>query len=128
MIAIPLDTKESTIISKLYGKAPFFALLDKETGSFTVVKNEELGKGPQSAGFLKTFGVDSTIYYHMGEGVYKSFVENEMSVYTTDHNSYTLDEIYLLSLNDNLTKLNESNYDELLDPGESGSCKCACNE
>lgn len=128
MIAIPLDTKESTKISKLYGNAPFFALLDKETGSFKVVENDELGKGPKSAPFLKSHGVASTVYYHMGEGVYNSFKENDMEVYTSDHNFYSLDEIYNLSLNDKLIKLDDSNYNELLDPGDNGSCKCGCNE
>ena len=128
MIAIPLDTKESTNISKLYGNAPFFALLDNETGTFKVIKNAEIGKGPKSAPYLKDFGVDSTIFYHMGEGVYNSFKENNMEVYTSEHNFYSLDEIFNLSLNNNLIKLNDSNFNELLDPGESSSCKCGCNE
>ena len=128
MIAIPLDEKQSTKISKLYGNAPFFALLDIETGSFKVVENEEIGKGPKSAPFLKTQGVDSTVYYHMGEGVYNSFKDNDMEVYTADHNFYTLDEIFTLSLANSLIKLDESNYNNLLDPGESSSCNCACND
>lgn len=128
MIAIPLDNQESTVLSELYGNAPFFALLDSETGTFKVVENEEVGNGPKSADFLKTLGVSSTIYYHMGEGVYKSFVKNGLDVFTSDHTKYTLDEIFDLSLNDKLLKLNDTNYKELLDPGSAGACKCGCND
>ncbi len=128
MIAIPLDNKESTVLSELYGNAPFFALLDKNTGTFKVVENDEVGNGPKSAEFLKTLGVDSTIYYHMGEGVYKSFIKNGLEVFTSDHTKYTLDEIFDLSLNEKLLKLNDSNYKELLDPGSAGACKCGCND
>jgi len=128
MVAIPIDTKKSTVLSELYGKAPYFAILDMEVGYFNVVKNEEIGKGPKSAEFLKKHGVNSTIYYHMGEGVYKSFEKNSMSVYTSKHNHYTIDEIYHLMLDKKLTQVNSSNSHELLDPGESGSCKCGCNE
>lgn len=49
MIAIPLDSQEATTISKLYGKAPFFALLDTQNGNFSVIENERKGQGPKSA-------------------------------------------------------------------------------
>lgn len=128
MIAIPLDDKDSTKLSKLYGNAPYFALLNEKDKSIGVVENKELGKGPKSAEYLKTLGVSSTVYYHMGEGVYKSFVKNGMDVFTAEHNEYTFDEIFKLKSLNSLTKLDDSNFDDLLDPGDNGACKCGCND
>jgi predicted Fe-Mo cluster-binding NifX family protein len=126
MIAIPLDNENSTQISKLYGKAPYFAILDIDSGSFKVIENGVKGSGPKSASFLKKFGVDSTIFYHMGDGVYKSFKKENMDVYCAKYNLYSIDEIYRDFLSDSLQKLDESNYKELLDSGES-SCSCGCS-
>jgi predicted Fe-Mo cluster-binding NifX family protein len=127
MLAIPLDTQDSTTLSKLYGKAPFFALLDTEVGSFKVIENEVMGKGPKSAQFLKEQGATSTIYYHMGEGVYKSFEEECMGVYCADYSLETIEDIYQNLKKDTYKKLDSSNYSELLDPGEGETCKCGCN-
>jgi predicted Fe-Mo cluster-binding NifX family protein len=127
MLAIPLDTEHSTTLSKLYGKAPFFALLDTEIGSFKVVENEVVGKGPKSAGFLKEHGATGTIFYHMGEGVYKSFEENCMDVYSADYSKDTIETIFQNMKKDGYKKLDSSNYNDLLDPGEGESCKCGCN-
>jgi len=128
MLAIPLDAEHSTTLSTLYGKAPFFALLDTEVGSFKVVKNEVVGKGPLSAEFLKQKGVSSTIFYHMGEGVYKSFEENNMAVYCADYKKDSIDSIYRNIKKDGYKKLDSSNYSSLLDPGEGETCKCSCND
>jgi predicted Fe-Mo cluster-binding NifX family protein len=128
MLAIPLETEESTVISDLYGNAPYFAILDTSTGSFTVVENEVKGKGPKSAEFLKSQGVSSTIFYHMGEGVYQSFIKNEMEVYSSDYTYLTLDEIYTSFLDDSAIKLDENNYEKLLDPGNGGACTCGCEK
>lgn len=126
MLAIPLDATNTTTLSKLYGQAPCFTLLDTQTGMFSVIKNKVIGKGPKSADFLKEYGVSSTVFYHMGEGVYKSFEKNEMEVYSCEHNEYTIDEIYLHFLQGDLKKLNKSNYSQLLDPGADQICKCGC--
>jgi len=126
MIAIPIDTKESTTLSELYGRVPYFALLDIQTGSFTVVENEVKGQGPKSAEFLKPLGVEATVFYHMGEGVYKSFVKNGMDVYSSEHQHLSIDEIYRAFKEGTLAKLDESNCDKLLDPGEGQTCNCGC--
>jgi len=126
MIAIPISTKDATTISDLYGKVPYFALLDHCSGEFSVVENKVKGEGPKSAEYLKSLGVDSTIFYHMGEGVYKAFDKNEMDVYSAEHNYMSIDEIYHSFRKEELTKLDASNYDKLLDPGEGQSCQCGC--
>ena len=126
MIAIPLDTKNSTELSKLYGRAPFFALLDTKTGNFDVIENEVKGKGPKSAAFLKEKNISSTLFYHMGEGVYNGFVENKMDVYTSNYNTYTIKEICDYISQNKLTQLTETNYKKLLDPGAGETCTCGC--
>jgi predicted Fe-Mo cluster-binding NifX family protein len=126
MLAIPLSSKESTVISDLYGNAPFFALLDTETGTFTVVENEACGNGPKGATFLSGQGVHATVYYHMGEGVYKACVKNGLDVYTVGDSIMSLDEIYMKTQSDELTKLDDGNYKTLLDPGHGSVCKCGC--
>jgi predicted Fe-Mo cluster-binding NifX family protein len=127
MLAIPIDTKETTTISEFYGNVEFFALLDTDTGSFTVVENEVKGNGPKSAVFLKESGADATIYYHMGEGVYNSCIENGLEVYSAEHAKMSIDEIYQTYLTSSLSNVDATNYKEKLDPGSSGECKCGCN-
>ena len=124
MLAIPLDEIKSTTVSKLYGKAPYFGLFDGK--KLTVIENEVCGKGPESAKFLKDNGATSTVFYHMGEGVYKAFVENNMDVYTSQHNEYLISQAFDLMESKKLVKLNNDNYSELLDPGNGSSCKCGC--
>jgi predicted Fe-Mo cluster-binding NifX family protein len=127
MLAIPLDSKNATTISKLYGKAPFFALLDTKLGHFKVVENEVVGDGPKSAPFLSKYGVTSTIFYHMGEGVYKSFEKERMSVYTVEQRPCSIDEIYVNMQNKKFQKLDSQNFSTLLDSGES-NCTCGCKK
>jgi predicted Fe-Mo cluster-binding NifX family protein len=124
MLAIPLDEKDSTTISKLFGNAPYFALADAHKVS--VVENKECGNGPKSAQFLKESGATATIYYHMGEGVYNAFVKNGIDVYSSGHNQYPISQVYGMLGSDSLIKLTDSNYKELLDPGNGGECKCGC--
>ena len=121
MIAIPLDTKDSTLISKLYGNAPFFALLDPETGTFKVVENDGLGDGENTAKFVSQTEANCTLFYHMGEGVYKCLSENSIDVYTVSQISVTLEDIYMGFPQNRFKKLNDSNASTLLD---SGNCTC----
>ncbi|MDZ7818750.1 MAG: NifB/NifX family molybdenum-iron cluster-binding protein [Aliarcobacter sp.] len=78
MIAIPLDKKESTQISKLYGNSAYFALLNEETGTFKVLKNTACGDGMDTAEFVSKQNVDSTIFYYMGEKVYDNLIEKRV--------------------------------------------------
>lgn len=125
MLAIPLDAKDTTIISTMYGNAKFFALLDEQTGEFSVIENSECGNGINGANFLKDKGITSTIFYHMGEGLYKIYEQNDIDVFTCKKELMSLDSIYIKYLQNGLQKLDNSNYKELLDSG-SGPCKCGC--
>jgi predicted Fe-Mo cluster-binding NifX family protein len=127
MIAIPLDEKESTQISKLYGNAAFFALLDKETGSFKVVENPACGDGMNTAKFVLSQNVDSTIFYYLGDKVYDYLIEKGLKVYSCLKTHLTIDEIYLQLLSSSCVEVTKENSSTLLDSGNSG-CACSSNK
>jgi predicted Fe-Mo cluster-binding NifX family protein len=126
MIAIPLDKNESTVISSLYGNTPYFAFLDEETGTFNVVENKGCGDGIETAKFLSEQKVDSTIFYHMGEGIYNFFQEKGLKVYSCVKNYLSIDEIYLQVIDQNCKEVTKSNCSALLDSGTtSNTCSCS---
>ncbi|DAB33542.1 MAG TPA: dinitrogenase iron-molybdenum cofactor biosynthesis protein [Sulfurospirillum sp. UBA12182] len=125
MIAIPLDNKDATTISTLYGQAPYFALLDEVGGSFTVLENSACGNGVKGVEFLKSKGIDGTVFYHMGEGLYKMYAQDGVSVFSVQKELMSLDKIFLSLQKEELVKLDKSNYKELLDAGVCES-KCGC--
>lgn len=125
MIAIPIDTDTSTTLSKLYGNAPFFALLDPKTGLYSVIENEEKGNGPKSAPFLQSKEVTATLFYHMGEGVYKACKKAGIDVYSADKKSHPIKEIFEMFQKEAFEKLNDENFASLLDPGTT-KCTCGC--
>jgi len=121
MLAIPIDTAQSTVISELYGNAPFFALMDLNTGNFSVVKNEGLGDGEDTAQFIANSGISCTIFYHMGEGLFNRLQESDIKVYSCAKVAVNLDEIYLTFLQNDFKLLTPTNALSLLD---SGNCTC----
>lgn len=121
MLAIPIDTANSTVISELYGNAPFFAFMDLTTGIFSVQKNEGLGDGEDTAKFIAKSGVESTIFYHMGEGLFKRLYESHVDVYSCAKVSVTLDEIFMNFLQDDFKLLTPENAASLID---AGTCTC----
>jgi len=124
MIAIPVDKKASTIISKLYGNSPFFALLDEETGSFRVVENKGCGDGIETAKFISSLGATGTMFYHMGGKIYEYFMDKKLKVYSCVKNSLSIDEIYRQFLSKKYKEVTSANSDILLDSGSS-SCTCS---
>ena len=125
MIAIPLDKEKSTVISKLYGNSPYFALLNEETGIFTVVQNEGCGDGIETAKFVSSLGIDGTIFYHMGGKIYDYFNEQKLKVYSSVKNSLSLDEIYRQFLGSSYKEVTPCNKEILID---SGNCTCTCSK
>jgi len=126
MIAIPLDKEESTVISKLYGNSPYFAFLNEDTGTFKVVENKGCGDGIETAKFISEQKIDSTIFYHMGEGIYNFFQENGLKVYSCVKSYLSIDEIYLQVLEQKCKEVTKSNSSTLLDSG-TASCTCSCS-
>lgn len=124
MLAIPIDSKGSTTISKFFGNAPFFAMLDLQSGEFYVIENQKCKDGKETATHLANHHTTSTIFYHMGEGVYEALIKNEIQVFTANKKCLSIDEIYTYSLQGTFTKLDDSNYMCLLDSGTT-ACNCA---
>ena len=123
MIAIPLDKKESTTISKLYGNTPYFAFLDEETGTFKVVENQGCGDGIDTAKFVSEKNIDSTIFYYMGEKVYDFLEDKGLKVYSCLKTHYSIDEIYMQLLVNKAKLVTKENSSALLDSGNS-ACTC----
>ena len=123
MIAIPLDTKESTVISKLYGNSAYFAFLNEETGAFKVLKNTACGDGMDTAEFVSKQNVDSTIFYYMGEKVFDNLKEKGLKVYSCLQTHLSIDEIYQSLLTNNCKEVTKENSSTLLDSGNS-ACTC----
>ena len=121
MIAIPLNEQGSTKISDLYGNAPYFALLDMQSGGFKVVKNEGCGDGEDTAKFIINTKATSTLYYHMGEGLFKHLDENSINIYSASKTYVTLEEIYTDFYKQRFKKVTKNNASSLLD---AGSCTC----
>ncbi|MBY0540652.1 MAG: hypothetical protein K2P52_04470 [Campylobacterales bacterium] len=123
MIAIPLDKKESTTISELYGNTPYFAFLDEETGTFKVVENQGCGDGMNTAAFVSDKNIDSTIFYYMGEKVYDYLEDKGLKVYSCLKTHYSIDEIYMQLLVNKAKLVTKENSSALLDSGNS-ACTC----
>lgn len=128
MLAIPLDTKTSTTISKLFGNAPFFGLLDLQSGYCKSIENSAIGKGSEIGSFLKSSGATATIYAHMGEGVYKGCIQSNLEIFSTQTQRLCIETIYLKALANKLQKVDDSNYQSMLNSGDLHQCKCGCND
>ncbi len=123
MIAIPLDNEDSTQISKLYGNSAFFAFLDEETGSFKVVENPACGDGINTAKFVSSQNIDSTIFYYMGDKVYEYLIEKGLKVYSCLQTHLSIDEIYMQLSTGDCIEVTKENSSTLLDSGNS-ACTC----
>ncbi len=127
MIAIPLTKKDSTVISDLYGNAPYFALLDLNSGYFSVAENKGCGNGIDTAQCVKELGAVGTIFYHMGEGVFNHLDKNKVKVYSASKTYLSIEDIYRNLLNDACKLVTKTNCDTLLDSGTT-SCSCECDK
>lgn len=123
MISIPIDSKSSTVISELYGNAPYFALLDVNSGLFKVVKNKEIGNGPKVVPFLKDLGTSKTVFTHMGEKLFSLYDEASIEVFTCKDKNASIDAIYNDYLMESLLQLDQTNYKDLVD-SDCTSCGC----
>ena len=99
MIAIPLTDKNSTILSKDFESASFFALLDTTSGHFRTIKT--------TSDILDIFEdnqIDSTIAYD-NEDVLESIAQKNIEVYSSCKTALTLEEIYRQAVNKKFKKM-----------------------
>lgn len=68
-----------------------------------------------------------TIFYHMGEGVFKNLIKDEIKVFSSMKKYLSIDEIYKNFLEDRSVVVTKENSSELLDSGSSG-CTCGCKD
>ncbi|RXJ87848.1 NifB/NifX family molybdenum-iron cluster-binding protein [Arcobacter sp. CECT 8985] len=128
MIAIPIDSKDSNTISQYFGNANFFALVDSKSGDVSFCQNRGSGNGIETANFLDDLNVTSTIFYHMGDGVFKTLDKKNIKVYTCEKQNLTIDEIYKKFSNNNTKLVTKNNCNLLLDSGNSSACTCGCSK
>ena len=96
MIAIPLDSRDATTLSQEYIRAPFFALLDTDTGYYKVIDNTE--KSSQVVEMISAHGADATVCHTVDDSVSTLCEQHGVSVYEAPNASVTIDDVYLEAL------------------------------
>ena len=128
MIAIPVESDScDTMSTKLFGNAPFFALVDPKNRQSTIVPNEGCGNGIKTASFLLEQGASSAVYGFLGDGPFHVMVRGGMEVYWLGTEAIPLNQAIDVSLSNTLIRVTPENAKEFLDPGTAaGACECGC--
>ncbi len=128
MIAIPVDSATPGVkSSELFGNVPMFAIYKPIDEEFYFICNKEAGNGIKTAKQLKTWGVESVVYSHMGDGPFGALDEDGVDIYFIGKEPLGLFEIIEKMEHDAFVKVDKSNAKEYLDPGtNTGSCECGC--
>jgi len=93
MIAVPLDTKEAIEVSYEYVKAPYFALINPETGFYKVIENKKLDS--LIIEVIHDHGAVATVCHIVDHSILELCKQRGVSVYETKENrSLTLDNIF----------------------------------
>lgn len=129
MIAIPVDSAAPGVKSSdLFGNVPMFAIYQPEEEQFFFIRNKEAGNGIKTAKQLKTWGVESVVYSHMGDGPYGALHEDGVTIYYIGKEPMPLFKIIDDIQAGAFVKVDDSNAKEYLDPGtNTGSCECGCS-
>lgn len=129
MIAIPVESDSTQPIStKLFGNAPFFALVDLSDKTYTIVRNEGCGNGIMTANYLLEKGATSAVYGFLGDGPFHVMVRGGMNVYWLGKEAMALSQAIDAALSETLTHVTVENAKEYLDPGTAaGACECGCS-
>lgn len=128
MIAIPVESDISTPMStKLFGNAPFFALVDPTSRQHTIIPNEGCGNGIQTASFLLEHGATSAVYGFLGDGPFHVMIRGGMDVLWLGQDTMPLESAIDAALSQNLIQVTPENAQTYLDPGTAaGACECGC--
>lgn len=129
MIAIPVESDvEEPITTKLFGNAPFFALVDPKTSEKKIISNEGCGNGVHTANFLIAQGATRALYGFLGDGPFHVMHREGTEVYWLGKETMPLDQAIQAALNDSLVRVTLENSSQYLDSGtNNGSCECGCN-
>lgn len=129
MIAIPVESNtHETMSTKLFGNAPFFALVDPKSKESKIIPNEGCGNGIKTANCLIEHGATSAVYGFLGDGPFHIMVREGMSVYWLGSEPMPLDRAIDAVLSNTLIHVTLDNADRYLDPGTAaGACECGCS-
>ncbi len=129
MIAIPVETDSpSTMSTKLFGNAKFFALVDPVSKVSRIIPNEGCGNGIKTAHYLVTMGAESALYGFLGDGPFHVMVREGIRVYWLGKETMTLEDAIDAALSDSLVQVTTANASTYLDPGTAaGACECGCS-
>ena len=99
MIAIPLDEKQTTLLSVSNDNIPYFALLDELSGEFNVIKNDFNDNIEHLLQYFQDHNVHSIVSYNMDDKYQNIIEKNDINVLIEKNQHLTLDEIYLQFFN-----------------------------
>lgn len=129
MIAIPVESaRPDTMSTKLFGNAPYFALVDANGSTCKIIPNEGCGNGIKTAHFLLDQGATSALYGFLGDGPFHVMAREGMEVFWLGKETMSLDKAVEAALSDTLVHVTPHNAATYLDPGTvAGACECGCS-
>lgn len=129
MIAIPVESAHpETMSTKLFGNAPYFALVDNNGRERSIVANGGCGNGIKTAHFLHDQGATSAVYGFLGDGPFHVMVREGMEVFWLGKETMSLDQAIDAALSGTLIQVTTENCTTYLDPGTAaGACECGCS-
>lgn len=117
MIAIPVKTNgENPALSPLFGKAKWFAFVDKE-GKVSIEKNETQS-GRIVVDNLVAKGVDTIVFHHMGGNPFLLLKKANMRCFFGGDERITLSELLSKLKEDALAEVDLNNMNEYVEKGE----------
>jgi len=116
-IAIPIKlNKEDSAIAPLFGKAKWFAIV--EDGALTIIPNNQSG-GQAVIELFYEMKIDALLIQEMGITPYEKVKEyGTMTLYHTGFERILLGEVLEKFKNDELTLLDDTNMDEIIEHHE----------
>jgi len=129
MLAIPVDIEYlSAQSSLLFGNVSVFALYDEDEDSFDFRDNPGCGNGIKTAEALIEWKVKKVTYAFLGDGPFKTMIDNGIDVYHIGKERLPLSKIVEGLKAKQFIQVNPSNASTYLDPGtSSGDCQCGCS-
>ena len=116
-IAIPIKlNREDSAIAPLFGKAKWFAIV--EDGALTIIPNNQSG-GQAVIELFYEMKIDALLIQEMGITPYEKVKEyGTMTLYHTGFERILLGEVLEKFKNDELTLLDDTNMDEIIEHHE----------
>lgn len=125
MLAIPIDSKESKSVSKLFGNVEFFMLYNEETQEASVVENLGKGDGVKTGEFVASVA-DKTLYIHLGKGPFNQMLKSNMQIYCIESKGVSIEDAISLFKDGKFPLVTKESAKEYLDSGNP-NCECTCS-